>query len=67
MTCSNVTRDIQRQIYDERRRVRLTENDICLIEFPYTDFNHRNNGKLVRGDNNVLVIRNKLRRFRTLH
>lgn len=65
MTCSGVTRGEQRKKYDKRRREKLTENDICLIEILYTDFNHKkSNGKLVRNEKiDELVIRTKLSKF----
>lgn len=65
ITVSGVHRGKQRKIYDKRRRVRLAEKGICLIEFPYTDFNLRSKGKLVRDGNDVLIIRSKLRQFCT--
>lgn len=67
MTCSNIQRGEQRQIYDNRRRIRIPENGICLIEFHYTDFNHNpNTGSLIRNDiHDELVIRRKLSQFLT--
>ena len=63
MTCSGVPRGEQREIYDNRRRKRLAENDICLIELSYTDFNYRNSGKLMRDKNDISIIRDKLSKF----
>ena len=65
ITCSNVPRGEQRQIYDNRRRVRIPENGICLIELHYTDFNHHaNTGSLIRNEAlDKLVIRRKLSQF----
>lgn len=65
VTVSGVHRGEQRKIYDERRRVRLAENGICLIEIPYMDFNHNErNGRLIRNENtDKLAIRNRLRQF----
>lgn len=67
MTCSNVSRGEQRKIYDKRRRIRLKENGIRLVEIPYTKFNHnQNSGRLIRNeDRDILIISKILKEFLT--
>ena len=48
MTSSGVTRDVQRRIYDERRRVKLPENGIKLIEIDYLHLEHSGSKRLIR-------------------
>lgn len=48
MTISGVHRGEQRKIYDERRRDVLPKNDITLIEFSYSDFNHDRQKRIIR-------------------
>ena len=48
MTSSGVTRDVQRREYDERRRVKLPENGIKLIEIDYLQLEHTGSKKLIR-------------------
>lgn len=48
MTSSGVTRDVQRRLYDERRRVKLPENGIKLIEIDYLHLEHFGSKKLIR-------------------
>ena len=48
MTSSGVTRDVQRRLYDERRRVKLPENGIKLIEIDYLHLEHSGSKKLIR-------------------
>lgn len=65
LTVSGVNRGEQRKIYDARRRIKLSEKGICLIEIPYTAFNHREkSGKLVRDeDTDRLKICEILKQF----
>ncbi len=48
MTVSGVTRGVQRQIYDQRRRDLLPQNGIHLIEISYAELEHHKSGKLKR-------------------
>lgn len=61
-TCSRVTRGEQRKIYDQRRRDKLPENGITLIEISFNDF-----GKTKRLKRNEKedekIIREKLNEF----
>lgn len=63
ITCSNVSRGEQRRIYDQRRRIRLAENRIHLIELHYNYFKHRvRSGRLlhdIESDRNQIRIRLK--------
>jgi hypothetical protein len=63
LTVSNVPRNEQRKIYDERRRNVLKKERISLIEFHYEEFSHKKNGKLLRDVNDVPIIRKKLSQF----
>lgn len=63
MTCSGVRRGEQRKIYDERRRVRLPENGIYLIELPYTEFKLKRKKLVQDAAYDEQVIRNKLYKF----
>ena len=46
MTVSGVNRGDQREIYDARRRRVLAEHEIELVELPYFEFLHNNDGTL---------------------
>lgn len=48
MTSSGVTRDVQRGLYDERRRAKLPENGIELVEIQYSQLEHTAFKKLIR-------------------
>jgi hypothetical protein len=56
MTSSGVTRDVQRRLYDERRREKLPENGIKLIEIDYLYLEHSGSKKLIRNKEADLEI-----------
>ncbi|MDA0193563.1 MAG: hypothetical protein O2951_00695 [Bacteroidetes bacterium] len=59
-TVSGVSRGEQRQLYDQRRRDVLPENDIELIEISYEDFNYDNSKKIIRDNEKDLEVVKKL-------
>ena len=60
LTPQGYTRDEQREIYDQRRREVLPQNNIRLIELDYTDFKEKNK-KLVRDkEYDEKILRTKL-------
>lgn len=63
VTISGCTRDIQRRIYDERRRQTLPLYGIALIQLDYTMFPHDSQKRLHRSPNDEQVIRASLERF----
>lgn len=61
LTASGVTRDQQRQIYDQRRRDLLPKYGIQLVELNYTEFPHNLRKRLLRIlDKDVLQLRMRL-------
>lgn len=64
-TVSGVSRDEQRKIYDERRKIVLPKNGIDLIILSYTDFKHDSRKRLLRDKNADLeTVRQKLTKCR---
>lgn len=60
-TVSGVGRGEQRKLYDQKRRDILPEHGIRLIEFDYSEFEHRGNKKLGREkEGDLRVIKRKL-------
>lgn len=47
-TVGGVSRGEQRRIYDQRRRIKLPENDIEVVELDYRKFKRDARGKIVR-------------------
>lgn len=65
-TVSGVTRDIQRRIYDERRKEVLPKHGIELIVFSYDDFDFDNGKRIKRNQEKDLeIVREKLKKFIT--
>lgn len=65
-TVSGVTRDIQRRIYDERRKEVLPKHGIELIVFSYDDFDFDNRKRIKRNQEKDLeIVREKLKKFIT--
>lgn len=62
MTVSGVTRNIQRKIYDERRKTFLPQNNISLIVLSYKDFGK---SKKLRKDKtaDLAIIQNILKEY----
>jgi hypothetical protein len=62
LTISGVHRGLQRKIYDERRRLVLTEKGFILIEFSYADFQFDKRKRIVRNESgDTLIIAKKLK------
>lgn len=65
MTVSGISRGEQRKLYDERRRVELPKNEIDLIIFDYTEFQHTTGKRLLRQNSkDLVIIGNKLQHFK---
>lgn len=65
ITASGVTRDIQRRIYDERRKEVLPKHGIEVIILSYKDFNFANNKRIIRNPQKDLeIVREKLKRIK---
>lgn len=63
-TVSGVNRGEQRKLYDQRRREVLPENHITLIEFDYTEFEHKRSKRLIRNIAlDIVIIKEKLSKF----
>lgn len=63
-TVSGVTRDVQRRIYDERRKKILPEHGIEVIILSYNDFNFDSQKRIIRNpEKDLETIRQKLKRF----
>lgn len=63
-TVSGVTRDIQRRIYDKRRREILPQHGITLIIISYDDFKHDNRKRIIRNrDSDLIIAKQKLNDF----
>ena len=60
MTASGVSRDVQRRLYDDRRRKVLPENGINLIILDYTMFRLKPSMRLLRESADEDVIRRHL-------
>lgn len=63
VTVSGVNRGEQRRVYDQRRRDLLPARGIKLVEFDYFEFDHTSGRRLVRRDDDRLVVAKKLGRF----
>lgn len=64
ITASGISRGEQRKRYDERRRVLLPQNNIYLVEFDYSEFDHNRSKRLLRNiEKDQVIIKNKLRQF----
>ena len=63
-TVSGVTRDVQRRIYDERRKKVLPEHGIEVIILSYNDFNFDSQKRIIRNpEKDLETVRQKLKRF----
>jgi len=63
-TASGVTRDIQRRIYDERRKEILPKYGIELIIISYNDFEFNSQKKIIRNEKHDLnIVYQKLKKF----
>lgn len=61
-TVSGVTRDVQRRIYDERRKEVLPKHGIEVIIFSYNDFDFDNRKRIKRNQEKDLeIVREKLK------
>ena len=61
-TISGVSRDEQRQIYDQRRRDILPKHGIRLVDISFADLKHNSRKRLVRDrQNDIIVIRQMLK------
>lgn len=59
-TLSGVRRNIQRRIYDERRKLVLPQHGIQLIIFDFSEFEYGYGKRLKRTDNDIEVVRKRL-------
>lgn len=65
MTASGVTRDIQRRIYDERRKEILPKHGIKVVIISYNDFNFDSKKKIIRDEKHDFeIVCQKLKDFR---
>lgn len=65
MTVSGVTRDIQRRIYDKRRKEILPKHGIEVIVFSYEDFDFDNKKRIKRNQERDLeIVREKLKKYK---
>ncbi|MDV3858721.1 hypothetical protein CMT88_11535 [Elizabethkingia anophelis] len=65
-TSSGMTRGEQRKKYDELRRIEIPKNDISLIEFDYSEFEHKKTKKLSRErEKDIKIIETKLKNYIT--
>ena len=63
-TVSGVTRDVQRRIYDKRRKEVLPQHGIEVIILSYSDFDFDNQKKIIRNpEKDLEIIRQKLKKF----
>jgi hypothetical protein len=62
-TVSGVFRGEQRRLYDQRRREILPQNNITLVEFDYSEFQHSKRCKLLRLPEDESIVRAKLGGF----
>lgn len=64
VTSSGISRGEQRKLYDDRRRIEIPKNNLVLIEFDYSEFNHKTNKRLHRNlVEDTQVITSKLKTF----
>lgn len=62
-TVSGVSRDKQRTLYDERRRIVLPQHGLQLVVLDYSEFNCTGAGKLVRDNVAEMVVAERLKGF----
>lgn len=63
-TVSGVTRDMQRRIYDKRRKEILPQHGITLIIISYDDFKHNDRKRIIRDkDSDLKIVKQKLKDF----
>lgn len=64
ITSSGISRGEQRRKYDELRRTQIPKNDLDLIEFDYSEFEHTKGKRLLRNrENDEKIIREKLKKY----
>lgn len=63
ITSSGISRAEQRRKYDELRRTEIPKNDLDLIEFDYSEFEHTKGKRLLRNrEEDEKIIREKLKK-----